>query len=52
MPPIGRDTPGALTPEADDGIALYMLGHAGVKAALFAAGGPGLGGGVRDDRPR
>ncbi|MFI7407170.1 complex I subunit 5 family protein [Streptomyces sp. NPDC049627] len=30
---------GALTPEADDGIALYVLGHAGVKAALFACTG-------------
>ncbi|MEU6474900.1 complex I subunit 5 family protein [Streptomyces massasporeus] len=30
---------GTLTPEADDGIALYILGHAGVKAALFACTG-------------
>jgi multicomponent Na+:H+ antiporter subunit D len=30
---------GALTPEADDGVALYLLGHAGVKAALFACTG-------------
>lgn len=30
---------GALTPEADDGVALYVLGHAGVKAALFACTG-------------
>ncbi|MFJ4466571.1 complex I subunit 5 family protein [Streptomyces sp. NPDC089424] len=30
---------GVLTPEADDGIALYILGHAGVKAALFACAG-------------
>ncbi|MFD7708782.1 complex I subunit 5 family protein [Streptomyces sp. NPDC059785] len=30
---------GSLTPEADDGIALYVLGHAGVKAALFACTG-------------
>ncbi|PWI13777.1 NADH-quinone oxidoreductase subunit D [Streptomyces sp. Act143] len=30
---------GLLTPEADDGIALYLLGHAGVKAALFACTG-------------
>jgi multicomponent Na+:H+ antiporter subunit D len=30
---------GALKPEADDGIALYVLGHAGVKAALFACTG-------------
>ncbi|MCX5064030.1 complex I subunit 5 family protein [Streptomyces sp. NBC_00452] len=30
---------GVLTPEADDGIALYILGHAGVKAALFACTG-------------
>ncbi|MFJ3334859.1 complex I subunit 5 family protein [Streptomyces sp. NPDC086766] len=30
---------GALTPEADDGVALYVLGHAGVKAALFACAG-------------
>lgn len=30
---------GVLTPEADDGIALYVLGHAGVKAALFACTG-------------
>ncbi|MCT9144498.1 complex I subunit 5 family protein, partial [Streptomyces violarus] len=30
---------GTLTPEADDGVALYILGHAGVKAALFACTG-------------
>ncbi|MFF5981870.1 complex I subunit 5 family protein [Streptomyces olindensis] len=30
---------GTLTPEADDGVALYVLGHAGVKAALFACTG-------------
>ncbi|MBK3564821.1 complex I subunit 5 family protein [Streptomyces sp. MBT62] len=30
---------GALSPEADDGVALYILGHAGVKAALFACTG-------------
>ncbi|NUR40250.1 MAG: NADH dehydrogenase [Streptomyces sp.] len=30
---------GVLTPEADDGVALYLLGHAGVKAALFACTG-------------
>ncbi|MET9788623.1 complex I subunit 5 family protein [Streptomyces canus] len=30
---------GVLQPEADDGIALYVLGHAGVKAALFACTG-------------
>ncbi|MEU6348550.1 complex I subunit 5 family protein [Streptomyces sp. NPDC047072] len=30
---------GVLRPEADDGIALYLLGHAGVKAALFACTG-------------
>ncbi|POX47148.1 NADH-quinone oxidoreductase subunit D [Streptomyces sp. Ru71] len=30
---------GQLTPEADDGVALYLLGHAGVKAALFACAG-------------
>jgi multicomponent Na+:H+ antiporter subunit D len=30
---------GSLTPEADDGVALYILGHAGVKAALFACTG-------------
>ncbi|MFF4488107.1 complex I subunit 5 family protein [Streptomyces sp. NPDC001544] len=30
---------GTLTPEADDGVALYVLGHAGVKAALFACAG-------------
>ncbi|GAA3836016.1 complex I subunit 5 family protein [Streptomyces phyllanthi] len=30
---------GILTPQADDGIALYVLGHAGVKAALFACTG-------------
>lgn len=30
---------GVLTPEADDGVALYILGHAGVKAALFACAG-------------
>ncbi|MFD5791964.1 complex I subunit 5 family protein [Streptomyces diastatochromogenes] len=28
-----------LTPEGDDGVALYLLGHAGVKAALFACTG-------------
>jgi len=30
---------GALSPEADDGVALYILSHAGVKAALFACTG-------------
>jgi len=30
---------GVLKPEADDGVALYVLGHAGVKAALFACAG-------------
>ena len=30
---------GALTPEGDDGVALYVVGHAGVKAALFACAG-------------
>ncbi|MFI5675197.1 complex I subunit 5 family protein [Streptomyces cellulosae] len=30
---------GVLKPEADDGIALYILGHAGVKASLFACTG-------------
>ncbi|MFF6996773.1 complex I subunit 5 family protein [Streptomyces sp. NPDC008313] len=30
---------GTLTPEGDDGVALYILGHAGVKAALFACAG-------------
>ncbi|MFF8726709.1 complex I subunit 5 family protein [Streptomyces sp. NPDC015171] len=30
---------GVLTPEGDDGVALYILGHAGVKAALFACAG-------------
>ncbi|GGW46221.1 hypothetical protein GCM10010503_23660 [Streptomyces lucensis JCM 4490] len=30
---------GVLTPEGDDGIALYVVGHAGVKAALFACAG-------------
>ena len=30
---------GVLEPESDDGIALYVLGHAGVKAALFACTG-------------
>ncbi|MGW1361882.1 complex I subunit 5 family protein [Streptomyces chartreusis] len=30
---------GVLSPEADDGVALYILGHAGVKAALFACTG-------------
>ncbi|MFG3200580.1 complex I subunit 5 family protein [Streptomyces sp. NPDC048192] len=30
---------GVLTPEGDDGAALYVLGHAGVKAALFACAG-------------
>ncbi|WP_367319120.1 complex I subunit 5 family protein [Streptomyces sp. HUAS ZL42] len=30
---------GELKPEADDGVALYVLGHAGVKAALFACAG-------------
>ncbi|WP_369275145.1 complex I subunit 5 family protein [Streptomyces sp. R11] len=30
---------GVLTPQADDGVALYVLGHAGVKAALFACTG-------------
>ncbi|MFI6491593.1 complex I subunit 5 family protein [Streptomyces sp. NPDC050564] len=30
---------GWLTPEADEGVALYILGHAGVKAALFACTG-------------
>ncbi|QDN83149.1 NADH dehydrogenase [Streptomyces sp. S1A1-7] len=29
----------SLSPEADDGVALYILGHAGVKAALFACTG-------------
>lgn len=28
-----------LSPEADDGVALYILGHAGVKTALFACTG-------------
>ncbi|MEV5551277.1 complex I subunit 5 family protein [Streptomyces sp. NPDC052309] len=30
---------GTLTPEGDDGVALYVIGHAGVKAALFACTG-------------
>ncbi|MFJ8362144.1 complex I subunit 5 family protein [Streptomyces sp. NPDC093984] len=30
---------GTLVPEADDGVALYILGHAGAKAALFACTG-------------
>lgn len=30
---------GSLSPEADDGVALYILGHAGVKAALFTCTG-------------
>ncbi len=30
---------GVLAPESDDGVALYVLGHAGVKAALFACTG-------------
>ncbi|MFF4394262.1 complex I subunit 5 family protein [Streptomyces sp. NPDC001480] len=30
---------GTLTREADHGVALYVLGHAGVKAALFACAG-------------
>ncbi|MER6571833.1 complex I subunit 5 family protein [Streptomyces sp. NPDC001093] len=30
---------GVLTPRGDDGVALYILGHAGVKAALFACAG-------------
>lgn len=30
---------GVLTPEGDDGIALYIVGHACVKAALFACTG-------------
>ncbi|MET8448138.1 proton-conducting transporter membrane subunit [Streptomyces sp. NPDC005209] len=30
---------GVLTPEADDGVALYLIAHAGVKAALFACAG-------------
>ncbi|MCW7946645.1 NADH dehydrogenase [Streptomyces hygroscopicus] len=30
---------GTLLPEADDGVALYILGHAGAKAALFACAG-------------
>ncbi|AKJ09070.1 NADH dehydrogenase [Streptomyces incarnatus] len=30
---------GILTPQGDDGVALYILGHAGVKAALFACAG-------------
>ncbi|PZG95933.1 NADH-quinone oxidoreductase subunit D [Streptomyces sp. NTH33] len=30
---------GVLKAEADDGTALYLLGHAGVKAALFACAG-------------
>jgi multicomponent Na+:H+ antiporter subunit D len=30
---------GSISPEADDGVALYILGHAGVKAALFACTG-------------
>ncbi|MHC3467259.1 complex I subunit 5 family protein [Streptomyces sp. 7R007] len=30
---------GVLTPEGDDGVALYVIGHAGVKAALFACTG-------------
>lgn len=30
---------GVLEPAADEGVALYLLGHAGVKAALFACTG-------------
>lgn len=30
---------GVLTPASDGGVALYILGHAGVKAALFACAG-------------
>jgi multicomponent Na+:H+ antiporter subunit D len=30
---------GVLLPKADDGVALYVLGHAGAKAALFACTG-------------
>ncbi|MFF0223859.1 complex I subunit 5 family protein [Streptomyces sp. NPDC004629] len=30
---------GVLKPAAEDGVALYVLGHAGVKAALFACAG-------------
>jgi multicomponent Na+:H+ antiporter subunit D len=30
---------GVLIPQGDDGVALYILGHAGVKAALFACAG-------------
>ncbi|MFJ5531973.1 complex I subunit 5 family protein [Streptomyces sp. NPDC093261] len=30
---------GSLLPESDDGVALYILGHAGAKAALFACTG-------------
>ncbi|WP_063797984.1 proton-conducting transporter membrane subunit, partial [Streptomyces sp. 150FB] len=30
---------GLLTPDSTEGIALYVLGHAGVKAALFACAG-------------
>ncbi|GHJ42507.1 complex I subunit 5 family protein [Streptomyces sp. TS71-3] len=30
---------GLLTPEGRDGVAIYLLGHSGVKAALFAATG-------------
>ncbi|MEU6777396.1 complex I subunit 5 family protein [Streptomyces sp. NPDC046759] len=30
---------GVLTPQGDDGVAIYVLGHAGVKAALFACAG-------------
>ncbi|MEU8591687.1 proton-conducting transporter membrane subunit [Streptomyces sp. NPDC048664] len=30
---------GVLRPQADAGVALYVLGHAGVKAALFACAG-------------
>jgi multicomponent Na+:H+ antiporter subunit D len=30
---------GVLIPKGDDGVALYILGHAGVKAALFACAG-------------
>ncbi|MGW4565907.1 complex I subunit 5 family protein, partial [Streptomyces sp. NPDC004561] len=30
---------GVLTPQGDDGAALYILAHAGVKAALFACAG-------------
>ncbi|MGW2801714.1 complex I subunit 5 family protein [Streptomyces sp. NPDC001269] len=30
---------GSLLPDADDGVALYLLGHAGAKAALFACTG-------------